>query len=136
MANKTYNAKNVNVSLNGVIISGFDDDSVVEISRNNDSYSLTAGADGVDTTRSATNDKTGTIIIKLKDSSSSNAILSAFQIADELSDAGTFTIVVKHVNDGFSAISNDAFVMKPADRSFEKEAGAREWSISCPQLSF
>lgn len=134
MALNKYNPKEVSLIVGGNIIKGYADGEFINVARNEDSYTLQVGADG-DATRSKSNNKSGTIIITLRQGSPSNAILAAFNQADELNDSGIVTALVKD-NSGQSLHSAETiWVRKPADAPYAREAGDRQWTLETDNLN-
>jgi hypothetical protein len=134
MANRTYDVKDVTVVIDGVQVKGFMPDSKVTVSRANDNYSHMTDADGEDTTRSRNNDKSGTIVINLKQNSPSNILLNEKLQLDDSDNSGSFDIFVKVGSSGDEHSANDAYILKPADASYNNEVQGREWTIFCPKL--
>lgn len=130
---KTYDPKSVSLIIGGHIVSGYDDGTFVEVARNNDTFALVSGADG-ETTRAKSNDKSGTISITLLQTSLSNDVLSGFAQADELSNGGTFTVLLKDNNGNTLCSSAIAWVQKVADSAFGKEQNSRTWIIETGEL--
>ena len=133
MAVKTYNPKEVAVIVAGRIIGGFADGTFVGVERNNDSWTLSVGADG-EGTRSKSSDRSGRFTITLNQSSESNEYLSELEIADDLSGTGTFPVLIKD-NSGTSIYEAEtAWIVKPAGAPFGKESDNREWIIETDYL--
>jgi Protein of unknown function (DUF3277) len=131
---KTYSPEKVIVNVAGTNIHGFAEDSIVSVVRNVDAFSTKVGADG-EVGRSHNPDRTGTITITLKSDSDSNDFLSALAIADDVSLAGVFPILVEDAN-GTSLHSCDAaWIQKSADAEYNREMSEREWVIYCSQLN-
>jgi len=134
MSLKTYNPKEVSVIVGARVITGFAEDSKVIVARENDSWAKVAGVDG-EVTRSKSNDKSGSITINLMQSSDDNAFLTALYQSDELSGAGVVPVTVKD-NSGTSLyIAPEAWIRKPPDSEFSREAGPREWILDCAELT-
>lgn len=83
----TYDPRQVQLIVGGQIGSGFADDSMIEVERDEDAYVKKVGADG-SVTRGRIADRTGKIRVYLMQSSSFNSVLSGFAIADETSNTG------------------------------------------------
>ena len=132
---KTYDPGKLSVIVNGFIISGFAEDSLVTAGRREDTWSLAMGADG-EGTRSKTNDRSGEIKITLMQSSASNIVLSALAKLDELGNAGVASILIKD-DSGFSIYSAEqAWVKKPPEAEFGKSASEREWVFETDNLEW
>ncbi len=134
MAVKEYDSASVFVSVGGVPISGFAADSKVTIARNNDAYTLQMGSDG-EAARSKSNDKSGRMTIQLLQTSPSNAILSAFALADEVTPGGAvFPFACKDLNGGSLHTAQTGWIVKKPDAEYVVEAGPREWIIETDDL--
>ena len=134
MAVKEYDSASVFVSVGGVPISGFAADSKVTIVRNNDAYTLQMGSDG-EAARSKSNDKSGRMTIQLLQTSPSNAILSAFALADEVTPGGAvFPFACKDLNGGSLHTAQTGWIVKKPDAEYVVEAGPREWIIETDDL--
>lgn len=131
---KTYDFKSVAVIIGGRIMSGFaEGDDAIQIGFDNNHWSTQVGADG-EVTRSKGNNNTGTLKIKLQQTSESNDVLSAFYQSDRLANSGKFPLMVKD-NSGTSLyVAEDAWIEKVADSSFGANAGDREWTIKIANL--
>lgn len=131
---KTYDFRQVSVIVGGRIMAGFaeGDDSVM-VERNEDAWSLKVGADG-EATRSKSNNKSGKVTLKLQQTSESNAILSAFAKADELSNSGAVPVLIKD-NSGLSLhAAEQAWVIKMPSSGFGAESGEREWVLESDNM--
>lgn len=126
MAVKTYDPAGLNVIVGGNIMSGFADGTLVRVERNSDLWTVQVGSDG-EGTRSKSNDRSGRITISLMQTSESNDVLSALALVDEQTNAGAVPIEIKDVNGTSLHIAETAWIVKPADAEYSKEAGPREW---------
>jgi hypothetical protein len=139
MSVRTYNPQSVILTVGGVPLSGFADGTFVRVERKNDSFSMVSGADGV-VSRSKMNDYSGTVTITLAQTSPSNAMLSAFAAADELTNKGIFPISCMDASS--SVISGEyslhfsayGWVKKPASVEYGKDVSNREWTLDCADL--
>jgi hypothetical protein len=91
------------------------------------------GADG-EQARAKSNDKSGTFTFTLMQTSLSNAILQGFATADELSNNGTFPVLIRDNNGSELETAAIAWVRKPADRGRGKELENREWTVETGEL--
>lgn len=133
MAARTYNPKEIIIIVGGFQLSGYADGAFVTVERKEDMFNLQIGADG-EGVRSKSNNQSGSINIKLLQSSASNEILSSFAKLDELSNAGTFPILVKDTSGTSLYSAESAWIKKIAPSEFGKEAGSREWEIETDNL--
>lgn len=134
MALTTYDPKQVTVIIAGQIISGFAEDTFVEVVRNEDMFTLQVGADG-DATRSRSNNKSGRLTVTLRQGSPSNEVLSALAAADEVAGGGVTSFAVRD-NSGTSVHGAlTAWIVKAADSTYARESGDRVWVLETDNLS-
>jgi hypothetical protein len=125
---KTYDPKEVAVTVGPYELSNFADGSFITVERDEDSFSLQVGTDG-EGTRSKTNNRSGTITVRLMQSSDSNSILDSYKKLDEFSNSGQFPLFIKD-NSGTSFHSAEsAWVQKEPSSEYDREALEREWVI-------
>lgn len=130
---KNYDPKQVTLTFKGYLITGYAEGTFIQVARNEDSFETSVGADGK-VTRVRKNDKSGTITVTLQAESPSNAVLSGFLLADELSGTGYGNVQVKDLNKVGLCAAPNAWVQKPADVENGDTAGNREWTIACDEL--
>lgn len=132
---KTYDPKQVTITFGGFIMAGFADDRMVTVARLNDTWTMKTGVDG-EGTRSKSNDKSGEITVALMETSESNAVLTAFAKADELTNNGTFPVLIRDNNNESYYAAAQAWVVKPPEAEKAREAGVREWKIQTDNLEW
>lgn len=133
MAVKTYSPKDVSVIVAGTQISGFAEDTFVNVERDSDAFTKVVGADG-EVSRTASADLSGTITITLLGTSASNDILSALAVADALSLSGQFPILIKDELGTSLHTAAEAWIQKAASKEYGAEVGDVEWLIQCSDL--
>ncbi|MCR8636182.1 MULTISPECIES: DUF3277 family protein [Paenibacillus] len=128
MSTKTYDPKNVAITVNGVYITGLGE-SMVEITKDENSYETKVGALG-DVVRTKINNSLGTIKITLQQTSPQLSYL------DTLANSGKVVpISIISSNDPKETTSvTEAFLKKPADRKYGKEAEDREYEFQALDL--
>ncbi|MEW9702826.1 phage protein [Paenibacillus sp. SI8] len=128
MADKTYDAKDVSVIVDGVYLTGFSDN-VVEIEKDEDNFNVKVGAQG-DTARAKVNNKLGTIKVTLQQTSPQVSYL------DGLANSGKLVpITVVYAGETRETSSaTEAFVKKPAARTYSGEIEDREYEFQCLDL--
>jgi Protein of unknown function (DUF3277) len=131
---QTYNPAKVVLTFLGQIVTGFAEGSFLKASRNKDTYTYTAGADGSGC-RTLNPDKSGRVTITLMQSSISNDVLSAAQILDELTGSATGPLIVKDLNGSLVVSAGNAWIVKPADVDLAAEVGNREWVIEAKEMT-
>lgn len=134
MTQLTYDAKDVVVTVNGSVISGFGADAVVNITANSDNYTQFTGADRQDNTRSRSADNSGTIEITLAQTSASNAVMTELIKQDKQDNSGLFDVSVL-APDG-SCSGSDSWINNRPDATYTVEAnGDRVYSIIVPDMN-
>ena len=134
MANvRTYDPSKVIISVGGVPMSGYTDGTFCEVVRNEATWNLVVGADG-NSTRSKTNNFSGTLTITLKQSSPSNDVLSSFLALDELSNAGIVPVLIKDLSGNSIYFSAQGWVQGYANSTFAKDITDRTWTIQLATL--
>jgi len=133
---KQYDPKSVVVVFGFVSFHGFADGSMIEVERNEDSFTLKVGADG-EGTRVRNANRSGKFTVKLMQSSATNAELSALLAADELASNGASMLpfMVKD-NSGYSlSWAEKAWIVKPPKPSYGKEVTEREWVFEATHIN-
>lgn len=129
----TYASNLVQLVFKGVPITGFMDDSFLDVERNSDSFSLMVGADG-EVARAAQADKSGKITFRLLQTSASNDFLTAALATDEATNVNQGAVMVKDGSGRSLSSSAEAWIVKPAKKVFAKGIEGREWVIECGKL--
>jgi hypothetical protein len=124
----TYDPIDVNVIVDGTILTGFAEGAFVQVEQEEESYTSYVGAKG-EVTRSKNANKMGRITVTLKQSSPSNALLSRLAKSRH-----TFPVSVVDQNFRATAGGTECWVEKPANMEFGKEAGEREWIFIVSEL--
>ena len=135
-ATKTYDADQVSITLAGFSIdAGFADGEFLRIEQETDDFVDVVGTDG-EVTRSKTNDRRATATILLMQTSSSNQKLAALSNLDRLAPngAGIAPFLVTDGNGDTLYEAASAWVMRPPNASFDRQATVREWTIRLADL--
>jgi hypothetical protein len=135
MATKTYDCKKVLCVVGGIPLSGFSDGDVVDIERNEDTFTLQVGADG-ESTRSKSNNRSGRFTFHLAQSSAANALLSALAKTDETSNNGAVAVMVKDASGGSVYQASQAWIVKPPTAAFKRESDVRDWVLETGDLEW
>lgn len=125
---KTYNPKEVVVSLGNHIVTGFAEDSFVSIEANGDGVTKRIGCDG-EIVRSISPDDTYNVRIALLYGSATNTWLQNRFTQDVKTGEGMFPILIKDLKGGLIFSSDAAWPVRPAARGFGRESGNREWDL-------
>jgi hypothetical protein len=134
MAVRNYRADQVALIINGRAMKGLAVGTFVTVARGEDSFTMQRSADGSVTTRSATHDKSGTIEFTLLQSTDDHTFLQSLVNDDELNGSGVVAVKVADSSGTFVAQAAEAWLMKPADHEFGRDATERTWTATCDQL--
>jgi len=131
----TYDFDQVTVALGPIIIDGFQDGEGVTIEPGAETFTHVVGTDGK-VTRSKTLNRTATVTIKLMQSSAANDLLSALHVVDRdaPNGAGVVTLFIRDDSGRALYKASEAWISSPPSVTFDREATAREWIISCSKL--
>lgn len=110
-------------------MSGFSDGTFLEVDRNEPTWNMVVGADGL-VTRGKTNNFSGTLTLTLKQSSPSNDVLSGFMAVDEATNAGVVPVLVKDLAGNSIYFSAQAWINQYANSTFGKDISDRQWTLS------
>lgn len=124
----TYDPKDVNVVVDGTILTGFADGTFVSIEQEEENYTMHVGAQG-EVSRARSHNRSGTITVTLSQDSPSNTYLNRKANSKE-----TFSVAIVDMNTDETHGGNNCWIEKPADKEFGKEVEEREWVIVVPKL--
>jgi hypothetical protein len=129
MSVRTFDFKQVILTVGGIPISGYTEGTAIEIIRNNPTWAIVVGSDGL-VTRGKTNDFSGTLTITLKQSSPSNDVLSGFLALDEATNSGVVPVLVKDLSGNSIYFSARAWITQYPTSTFGKDISDRVWAMS------
>lgn len=132
---RTYDPKQVVVSVGLVTIGGFADGTAIQVTRTNDAFTVVSGTDGV-TSRSKSNDRSGEITFTLAQTSPSNDHLSGLALLDETLNTGIVPVTIEDTNGTSKYFSSHAWVKKQPDIEFAKELTNREWVLQAVDIDY
>lgn len=133
---KRYDPKQVIVTFLGQNINGFQKGTFVDADRNVDTFTLQIGAHG-DATRTRSHNKSGKVTFTLMQGADSNAVLSAAHAADEAAGISVGPLLISDLNGaGCFVFAKEAFITRPAKKTFADEAGDRQWILVAPEMHF
>lgn len=125
---KTYNPKEVVVACGTHIVSGYADDSFINIEPNGDGITKKVGCDG-EIARSISPDNTYKVKITLLQNSDSNSFFSNIADYDRATGNGLFPVLIKDLRGGLLFATEVAWVIKKSPATRGKETNNREWEI-------
>jgi len=131
---KTYNSKRLKVSFSGVLITGLaEGDNAIEVTRNQDAFTLMVGADG-ESARAANPDNSGRVTIRLMQTSASNDALSALHERDRYSNVGQAPLFIGDATGTTVISAQAAWIVKVSDIVLGAGLNAREWVFETGDL--
>lgn len=128
-----YDPKEVTLLVGPAIISGYADDTFINIEYDEDTYTLMTGCDG-ETIRSRSHVRSAKITISLMPSSIANTILMAYHVADLAGNAGAVTLAIRDGSNNTIHSSEGVWVEKTPGREYGKEAKAVQWVLRAARL--
>ena len=123
-----YGSKDVSVIANGTPLTGMMDGEFITVTPTVDPAALHVGADG-EATKVINADESGTIVVRLKQTSLSNAVLSALRATK-----ATFAVIIKDTRGTSIHSGAKAFISGATTVSYGQEITAREWTFSVAKL--
>ena len=130
---KNWDPGQLAINFKGVDIQGFAEGTMVQVARDEDTFTKVTGAQG-DTTRTRSRNKGGKVTITLLQASPTNGKLSTFQKNDERLGTGVGPLLVKDLNGLTLYSARNAWLTKPADAEFAKDPTQRVWVFDCAEL--
>lgn len=131
---QTYDPAQVVIVVGTHRVQGFATDSMVDVERNEELYSMKVGADG-EVSRARNRNRSGKVTIRLAQESPSNDALNALAVAGELSGADVVAFSMDDLNSTTMHKAEQAWVQKYPTSSRGKESGEVEWVINCADLT-
>lgn len=133
---KHYDSDQYSCSFNGInLFEGTADGEWLTIEPEADDFGDVAGTDG-EVTRSKSNDRRATLTLKLMQTSSVNALLSAINTIDKNAPGGAgvgpFFVRDRQGRDVFSA--EKAWIAVAPKVSLDRTPTSREWKFRCAEL--
>lgn len=130
---RTYDPKNINVIVGGVVLTGVAENTFVTAERMEDSFTEYVGAKG-EVAMSETSNDTGEITVTLANTSPSVRYLNG--LANRKGQAAIVPVQIVDLNDNTIISATEARVRRPANYEGSKEISEREFVIFCSELNF
>lgn len=124
----TYDPKEVILTCGQHSVSGYAEDSFISLAKQGEGVKTRVGCDG-EMARSLDPNQQYKITFKLLQTSDSNGIFQTQYDYDYNTGEGMFAVTLKDLSGTVVFNADQAWVVKPADREFGKEAGEWEWEI-------
>lgn len=132
---KLYDPDQYSISLNGIPMGGFADGEFCTIEPESDDFEDVVGTDG-EVTRSKSNDRRATIMIKLMQTSSTNDLLSTLNNLDKNTPAGAGVgaLLIRDRQGRAVFLAEKTWIAAQPKVSLDRTATAREWKLRCAEL--
>lgn len=131
---KTYDPAQVQVSIGGSIITGFEPGTFITIVRSVNNFDWTVGADGKEGIRSKRNDRSALMTFTLRQTSLGSKVLANLANRDEKSSDGVVPISVVELGTDTRFLSAKGWIEKPADASYAETPQPRAWMIRLAEV--
>lgn len=117
------------------VVQGFSEDSIVQVERLAETFTMYTGADNT-STRIYNANKSARLTLSLQQTSSSNDVLTALYVSDveNLSSDGMFTIHVKDNSGRSDYFSDEAYIGVVPNSNFNNSMQTRDWVIHAHNL--
>lgn len=133
---QSYSPKDVNVSFNGLPVTGFAPDSFIRLRRNTDIVDETVGSDG-ELSLTFIPDRTGEIEIELMQTSPSNLTLSGALLAMENARIPTVgVLMVQDPSGSVLAIAKNAYIKGYPEVELGSGQNSKTWMFGCEVLEY
>jgi hypothetical protein len=137
MGFKRYDAAQVTLVFMGILIdSGFADGEFLTIEQSAPDYETVVGTDG-EVSRSRTNNRHATIMVKLAHTSNGNTFFSALSnlglLAKNGADVGPM-MVRDRVSGVCTYLASKCWIAKPPAISYDNKVTMRDWQLECADL--
>lgn len=128
MSVNTYDPLDVNVVVNGTILTGFADGTMIKVEKDEDRYTAKVGTKG-EVARARNANEMGKVTVTLSQDSPSNSYLSQLEKGKD-----TFPVNVVDQNFGVTSGGNDGWILKNPGVEYGKEVSNREWVFVIPKM--
>jgi len=133
---RTFDPSKVAVSIGGYPISGFAEGTFIEAERNADMFTMKTGSDG-HTSRTKSNNRSGTLTFTLAQTSMSNNVLSTIAVADELTSTGVVPIMINDLSGTTVIFSGTGWVRKMPNLAVGgDDISGVAWQLDCADMDY
>ncbi len=126
---KTYNPAKVQVTIGGVIITGFEPGTFITLTRNVNNYDFSVSPDGSEGVRSKRNDRSALLTLTMQQASVANFVLSNLANRDEVDSDGVVPVQINEIGTDTEFVSAKGWIEKPSDAVYAETAQGRPWAI-------
>jgi hypothetical protein len=135
MATVTFDPGKFALNISGVLISGFDDGTFIEVSRNVAIAETKVSADGKETARVQRRNKSGTMTVTLLATAEANSYIDGLR---QLQEAGTLTDFPIGIDDATNTeiFAAEAWIQELPSYSYGVEVGSRAWTFGLANINY
>lgn len=130
----TFNAKDVIVTVGGLLITGFRDGDKITVERDGELWTKKVGVDGAVMRSRNYQSIGGKITIGLMYGVEANAALEGLKTLDLVTGHAPVPISVVDINGGSNIFAATCWLESDVGPTFGSEPGDMEWVFSCAQL--
>lgn len=131
----TFDAAQVTVSFNGILLYGYAPGEFLTIERDENMFNKVIGAAG-EGARAKTNNKGGMVTLRLLQTSDANDLLSALALADENLNTGSGVLMIRDNSGTLICVCDDAWIQKLPTINFGTEITTKEWVFECVNIQY
>jgi hypothetical protein len=132
---KTYDPRKVILTWGAHVVTGYADDSFVNVEAAGEGITTVVGCDG-EVARSMDPNKTSTVKITLMQTSSSNQYFNKMHKLDDISGAVLLPMIITDLRGQVLFSAQEAWINKQAPITYGKQTGSREWEFSTGDSEF
>lgn len=135
MGTVTFDPGKFALNISGVLISGFEDGTFVEVSRSGAIAATKVSADGKEVGRVQLRNKSGTLTVTLMATADANAYLDGLR---QLQERGTLNHFPVGINDATNTeiFSADGWIQEVPSYSYGTEVGSRQWVLGLGSIDY
>lgn len=133
MAVRSYDPKDVVISISGVPMSGFADGTFLEITADTQQFTKVVGADGY-TTRVKSNNYGAVMTLTLSQTSPSNDILSGILALDRAANRGVVPVLIKDMSGTTIFFAGTGWIQQFPDVTYGNEINNRAWAFDLAEV--
>lgn len=128
MAVKTYNPKQVKMSYGTHMITGYSDDTFIQVEPNSDGTSTVVGCDG-EVNRAIGTDQTYKVTITLLQNSPSDKYFANTWDEDQEQGTGIHPLMIRDIMGEEEFSADECWIEKPANWERGKDISKRDWVL-------
>lgn len=125
----SYSPQDVSITVNGTPLQGFAEGSMINFDFDTDAAIMTEGADGNASVAVKKGNRKGTLKVALMQTSLSNDVLTALNLAQKVGTAAFFAVQIVNLQGGESLLIPRAVIGKEPTLSYTDQVESREWTI-------